>query len=80
MGAKQVVIAGSGWENQVKATGSGELLVTGSVLKSAVSQIQDVLIGNDTDQLLTEILKETKKINFQLMNMTNLQIKSADIE
>ncbi len=78
-----VHIQGSGlynWDNTALVTSGGELLTTGSTFKTPASQTQDVLIGNDGLQLLTEILKQTKIINFQLMNMNNLQIKEGDIE
>lgn len=60
-------------------TADKELLITGSVFKTPSSQTQDVLVERDTNQLLVELLKEAKKINFQLMNMNNLQIKNEDI-
>ena len=59
-------------------TSKGELTTTGSIVQTNI--IQDVIRGHDSEQLLVEILKEAKKINFQLMTMTNLQIKSQDIE
>ncbi len=77
---QQSVIVGSGWTNQVRATGSGELIVTGSVFRIPTDQVKDVLIERDTNQLLTELLKEAKIINFQLMTMNNLQIKNQDID
>lgn len=78
-----VHIQGSGlynWDNIAIVTPDGELLTTGSQFKSLLSQTQDVLIGNDTNQLLTELLKEAKMINFQLMNMTNIQLNRHDVE
>jgi len=62
-----VHIQGSGlfnWDNIALVTPSGELVITGSVLRTPEAQTQDILVGNDTNQLLTEILKEAKMINF----------------
>ena len=61
-------------------TALGELTTTGSVFKTTVAQDQDTIIARDNNQILVELLKEAKKINFQLMVMTNNQIKNQDIE
>jgi len=60
-------------------TSGGELLTTGSPAKSESTQTQDVLIERDTNQILVEILKEQKKMNIQLENMTDLHIENKDI-
>ena len=77
-----VHIQGSGlydWDNTALVTGSGELLTIGSQFKSQLSQTQDVLIGNDTLQLLTGIHKELQKMNIHLESMTDIQINNEDV-
>jgi len=64
----------------VIVTSLGELLVTGSVIKTAEEQTNDILVGRDSEQLLASLLKEAKKINFQLSIMTDNIINNQDVE
>ena len=53
----------------------GELLITGSVAQTQISQTSDILVGNDQTQLLTEIVG-LLKIN----NLIILIIKVETLE
>lgn len=77
--AQQVIIAGSGWTNLVQATGSGELLVTGSVrdIGGTGSLIDKRLITSQG--ILTEILGEMKIMNEQMRLITNETIREVEI-
>ncbi len=72
-------IYGQDYSGTAIVTSGGELLTIGSQFKTDSSQTQDVLIERDTNQILIEILKEQKKINIQLQNMTGLNIENKDI-
>ena len=76
--AEQVVLVGSGWTNQVKATGSGELIVTGSVIiPSTISTLENqrnaLILGN-------EILVELKILNEQMEILTEEKIIQNDVK
>ena len=49
-------------------------------IKTEGGQKQAVVADEDTQQLLKDILKELKKMNFQLMILTDNEKTNAEIE
>ncbi|MCH7568486.1 MAG: hypothetical protein IIA87_03610 [Nanoarchaeota archaeon] len=74
--AGQVVIAGSGWGNQVRATSKGELVVTGSFVNTTGAS---ALRQFDNTQINENILTELKRINTYMSLITDEEIKEDDI-
>ena len=68
------------YSNTAEVTSAGELLTTGSQFKSTEFQVSDILIGRDSQQILSGILKEMKKMNIHMEKMTELEIKNEDVE
>lgn len=74
--AEQVIIAGSGWTNLVKATSGGELLITGSIIdKLGATALRQTFQEDISNQILTEL----RILNSHMELINSEKINEEDI-